>query len=401
MVGSGVFTTSGLLLKNLEAPSRVLWAWAIGGLVALLGALSYGALGRRIPESGGEYLFLSRTFHPALGYIAGWISLLVGFSAPMAAAAYGFGAYVSPWFPEGSIKWAGTLLMTFVAVVHAVRVSPGAWMQNVAVLIKVCLILLCIGLGLSQVSPDMPAAPPTGGGWGVFAVSLVLVSFSYSGWNAVVYLGGEVRQPERNLPWAMLIGTVVVTVLYTGVNLVCLLAADPEVLKNSVDVGRIAAVALGGESWGRAVSLLVALAMATSVSAAIMAGPRVYERMAADGFLPAWLKGGEEPPRVSIAFQFLVALGMLWTTTFEVLLTFIGFTLSLSTACTVAGLIRLRLREGPSLRVPGWPVVPFLFLAFVLFMSWHTMTFQRLAAFYGFLTIGAGAAGYFLTGRKS
>ena len=137
MVGTGVFTTSGFLLADLRSPLRVLLIWAGGGLLASLGALSYGALARRIPESGGEYLFLSRTLHPAAGYMAGWISLLVGFSAPLAFAAFAFGEYSKPWWPSCPPRLSGTLLVLVLSAVHAAHVKRGAWVQNAAVLVKV------------------------------------------------------------------------------------------------------------------------------------------------------------------------------------------------------------------------------------------------------------------------
>jgi basic amino acid/polyamine antiporter, APA family len=383
MVGTGVFTTSGFLLGDLKSPWTVLAAWGVGGLIAMLGALCYGALARRIPESGGEYVFLSRTLHPWAGCAAGWVSLLVGFSAPLAAAAIAFGEYAKPWLPAGEIHlpgtarvlpWpqaAGTLLVLVFTALHAAHVQRGAWVQNGAVVLKVVLIGLFVAFGLThlqgQESLGQPARPVSD-----FAISLVWISFSYSGWNAAIYLGGEIRDPERNLPLSMLLGTGLVMLLYVTLNAVFVFSTAPANLAGKLEVGRIAAQAVGGPGLASAVTALVALVLVSSVSSLIMAGPRVYARMAADGYLPRWLAAGEGPPRAAIALQAVLALAMLWTATYGQLLTAIGFTLSLSTAATVAGLMRLRLREGPRLRVPGWPWVPLLFLAFVLFMAAFT-----------------------------
>src|SRR5437867_6804848 len=145
MIGTGVFTTSGLLLEELKSPGRVLVTWGLGGVLAALGALSYGALARRIPESGGEYLFLSRTLHPAMGYIAGWISLLVGFSAPLAAVAFAFGEYIKPWLPGWPASLSGSVLLVVFAAVHALHVQRGAWVQSAAVLVKLLLIVFFVG----------------------------------------------------------------------------------------------------------------------------------------------------------------------------------------------------------------------------------------------------------------
>ena len=212
MLGTGVFTTSGFLLADLKSPWLVLAAWVVGGLVAMLGALSYGALARHIPESGGEYLFLSRTLHPAAGYVAGWISLLVGFSAPLAAAANAFGVYTKDWIPGISPPVLGTLLLIVMSAVHAWNVRHGAAVQNLAVLLKVLLIAAFVCFGVARI-PGAPADVSATFSLPAFAMSLVWVSFSYAGWNAVIYLGGEVTNPERNLPRSLLTGTLLVTAI--------------------------------------------------------------------------------------------------------------------------------------------------------------------------------------------
>src|SRR6188768_2751644 len=153
MIGTGVFTTSGFLLADLRSPWIVLAAWAVVGVIAALGALNYGALARRIPESGGGYLFLSRTLHPAAGYLAGWVSLLVGFSAPLAAAAFAFGEYARPWLQGWSPRASGTMLLIAFSLVHAAHVRRGAWVQNVAVVLKVVLILIFIGVAFPRLMP--------------------------------------------------------------------------------------------------------------------------------------------------------------------------------------------------------------------------------------------------------
>lgn len=394
MIGTGVFTTSGFLLGDLGSADTVLAAWAVGGVIAALGALSYGALARRIPESGGEYLFLSWTVHPAAGFLAGWISLLVGFSAPMAAAAMAFGEYTKTWVPGWNPRATGTALLVGLSVLHAVRVAPGAWVQNVAVVLKAVLIAVFIGLACGRlpvpgVVETVAAAGP--GVWSpAFAVSLVWVSFSYAGWNAAIYVGGEIRDAERNLPRALLAGALLVTALYLGLNFVFLRAVPAAELVGQLEVGRIAAQALGGPVWAEAVTALVALGLLTSVSAMVMAGPRVYARMAGDGYLPAWLGCAEGAPRAAIGFQLAVALVMLWTATYKSLLTYIGFTLSLSTAATVVGLMRLRCREGASLRVPGWPWVPGLFVASVVWMAVFSVARQPFESGLGLATLGVG-----------
>jgi len=401
MIGSGVFTTSGLLLAELHSPFRVLAVWLGGGILALLGALCYGALARQFPESGGEYLFLTRTVHPAAGYFAGWVSLLVGFSAPLAAVALTFGEYTKRWLPTGTPPaLTGSFLLGIFTAVHALEVRRGAWVQNAAVLVKLLLIILL--LALASASLRVSFSPPTESlSVGSFAVSLVWVSFSYSGWNAAVYIGSEVRAPERNLPCAMALGAASVTILYLALNTVFVCAAPVEQLAGKLDVARVAAFALGGRALADWVTGLTCLALATSVSSMVMAGPRVYARMADDGCFPCWFRfPAHGPPRHSMLLQTGLAMAMLWSATFQSLLTYIGFTLGLCTAASVAGLIRLRCRKGGQVSVPGWPIVPTLFLASTVLITAFTVTQKPAESAVGLGTLLLGWLAWHFAGGK-
>ncbi len=400
MIGSGVFMTSGFLLADLGSRWAVLLVWVAGGIVAMMGTLCYGALARRLPESGGEYYFLAQTLHPAAGYVAGWISLLVGFSAPLAAAAMGFGEYTKSWWPGVAPRAVGTALLVLFAGVHAFHVQRGAWVQNMAVLVKLVLFAVflyfgstrMLGLAPESVAPTAPIS--------AFGLSLVWVSFSYSGWNAAVYIGGEIRDPERNLPRSLMLGTAVVTFLYLALNAVFVYAAPISQLSGQPEIARIAADAIGGPAWAEAITVLAALALMTTISSLVMAGPRVYARMAIDGYLPQWMKSGGAAPRAAIALQVAVSLAMLWTATFENLLTYIGFTLSLSTAAAVIGLMRMRRREGPGLPVPGWPWVPGAFVIIVLAMTAMALQLRPMASLVGLGTIALGLLGWLVQRRS-
>ena len=398
MIGSGVFSTSGFLLADLGSPWFVLAAWAVGGVQAALGALCYGSLARRIPESGGEYCFLSRTLHPAAGYVAGWISLLVGFSAPLAASAFAFGKYAQPWLGGVSPALSGTMVILLCAGVHAIEVRRGAQAQNWTVFINVALILIFVGLAFVHMKPYAPEAHPDFS-LSTFAVSLIWVSFSYSGWNAAVYIGGEVREPERNLPKALLLGTTIVAALYLALNTVFVFAAPLADLSGQLEVGRIAARAIGGSALEESVAVVISLVLISSASSMVMAGPRVCAKMAADGYLPAWLTAPKGPPRIAIFLQAALATLMLWTSSFEALLTYIGFTLGISTAATVVALLVLRHREGDALRVPGFPVVPWLFLAGVIAMTVFTVVQKPVDSLVGFGTILAGLIAWLFNRR--
>jgi APA family basic amino acid/polyamine antiporter len=372
MIGTGVFTTSGLLLQSLGSRVAVLAVWAAGGLIAALGSLCYAALARRLPESGGEYLFLSRTLHPVAGCLAGYVTLLAGFAAPSAAAALAFAEYLRPVLPAGSSpRVTASLLLAAAVAVHAIDLRTAARLQTAAVVTELALILAFVAGGAIHLNAPAPAAPAALPPAGAIALGLVMVSYSYSGWNQAVYLAGEVRDPLRTLPRALVGGALLVTLLYLALNIVFLFAVPPAELAGRVDVGRLAAETIGGPRLAAAVSALIVYALVTFVSSMTMAGPHICARMSADGYLPRALAARPgQPPRAALAVQLALGIALVWTAAFDRLLTYVGFALGLSTAATVAGLVRLRRREGAqAVPVWGWPWVPALFLTFVLSAS--------------------------------
>lgn len=381
MVGAGVFTTSGFALADLGSRGLVLTAWAVGGVLALLGALCYGALAAHLRESGGEYLFLSRTLHPVAGFLAGWISLWAGFTGAIALAAETVQTYLADWLPAGfPPDLLGSALIVIAGVLHAVRVAPGARAQNVAVAVKLVLLTALtvwgawvigqrgVPAGALDAAADgavgnAPAAAAQAVGLGAFVTTLMWISLSYSGWNAAVYVAGEARDPQRTLPRALLLGTVAVTLLYLGWNGVLVGAAPVAELAGQQDIGAVAAQALGGDTLAGAVRILLALALWTSISSMVMIGPRVYAQMAEDGCLPRTLAFRGEAPRAAIVLQVVLAVAVLWASGLREQLTNLGWILGLSTAAAVAGLLRERARVGrEALRIPGGPAVAWLFL---------------------------------------
>jgi APA family basic amino acid/polyamine antiporter len=393
MVGAGVFTTSGFALADLHRREVVLLGWLLGGIVATCGALCYGALARAIPESGGEYTFLSRTVHPLVGVAAGWVSLIAGFTAPIAVTALGLQSYLSSTFAlRGDPRWIGTGAIVLAGLLHGLRLRPGVMAQNAAVALKLTLIATFVLIGTWQL-PMLPreVLPPESPDLGDFAVTLVWISFAYSGWNAGVYVAGEVRDPERNLPRALLLGTGVVTAAYLALNGVFLYSAHFHQLAGRAEVGAIAADALGGANLRRFLTLIVAIALFTSVSSMVMAGPRVYARMAADGVLPRAFEFEGEVPARSVVLQVCLSVAVVWIAGLRELLSYVGFTLGLCAAATVLGLVRLRLREGKErVPVPGWPVVPALYVGVTLFASAYLAQREPRQALIGAATAALG-----------
>lgn len=405
MVGVGVFTTSGYLLADLGRPFWVLLAWLVGGMIAVFGALSYGAIARRMPESGGEYYFLSRAIHPLLGFLAGWVSLLAGFTAPIAAAALALDAYSRYAFGvTGPSELIATGTIVIAALMHGVRLGYGVWIQNLAVGLKIVLIITFVVIGASKlpvsVSPEM-TAPEEAFNFGAFAVALVWISFAYSGWNAAVYVGSEVRQPQQTLLWSLVFGTCIVIATYLGLNAVFVYAAPIDQLANRAEIGAIAAQAIGGDELRRIASGLVVLALFTSVSAMLMAGPRVYARMAEDGLFPRLFTSTGDVPTAAVVLQAGLATLVVWISQLRELLGYIGFTLGLSTILTVIALVSLRWREGPE-RVPisGYPWIPLVFALATLITSGFMLLREPLEALLGLATITSGIPIYYFLRRR-
>lgn len=389
MIGTGIFTSTGYQIADMPSRSIILLAWLVGGGMALLGALCYGALARQLPESGGEYFFLSKTIHPSVGYISGWISLLVGFSAPIAAAAYGTGVYCQEWLQGVDPKWIGTVAVLLLGILHGIGVREGVMVQNLVVVFKIVMLIGFIGWSLLHL-PSPEQVPAWDLDWGTFSVSLVWIYFAYSGWNAAVYIGGEVRDPDRNLPRAMTFGTIIVVVLYLALNGVFLWSGSLESMAGREDVARVAAESIGGQGLAQWVTLIILVSLMTSISAMLMAGPRVYAKMAEDGYLPRWMKSAQPPGWGNISLQIFVALLLLWIPTFKDLLAYIGFTLGIGTALTVLGLVKLKMKVHPNLNVPGWPIVPLLFLVMVLWVTVFSIWRQPVPSLYGVLTLLVG-----------
>ncbi len=370
MIGAGVFTTSGFALADLGSPRYVMLAWALGGLVAVLGALCYGALAARISESGGEYMFLSRTLHPAVGFLAGWVSIWAGFTGAIAFAAEATQTYAAPWIPDAvPLDLVGSAVIVLTGFLHTSGVRRGAWVQNGVVLVKLAMLLGLIAVGASQLTPQ-PIVAPQAFSFGTFTVTMMWVSLSYSGWNAAVYVAGEARDPARTLPRSMLFAALLVTALYLALNAIFVYAAPLEELAGTQDIAAVAAAALGGHALESFVRVVLVVALVTSVSSLVMIGPRVIAQMAGDGLLPKRLAFTGDVPATAIWTQVGLAVAILWASGLREQLTNLGWILSLFTALAVLGLFRLRVREGArTVPVPGYPFVPLAFLVIVVVLT--------------------------------
>ncbi len=406
MVGAGVFTTSGFALGDLGSANRVVAAWIVGGLIALAGAVSYGGLVRRMTESGGEYLFLSRVIHPVAGFIAGWVSLLAGFTGAIAFAALTFETYAFPtrpdWLPSGV---AASALVVVAALLHGVRVRTGAVAQNVAVVLKVALLMGFL-LFAGFVAVTEGAAPvtvvPGPFSLSAFAGSLVWISLSYSGFNAAVYVAGEAKDAQRNAPRALWIGTLVVTALYVALNAAFVYLPSFESVVGKQDVAAAAAQAIGGDSAALAIRVIIVIALVTSVFSLIMAGPRVYARMADDGVLPGIFRfQGTEAPTAAIFGQAALAILLISLSDLRGLLGYLGFTLSISAALSVASLFILAKREGrQAIAVPGYPFTPLFYVIVTLVLAGIAGARDPMQLLAAVVTIASGSVAYYFVKKR-
>ena len=379
MIGTGIFTTTGLMVAMGAGGGDILLAWLLGGIVALCGALCYGEIGANLPRSGGEYYYLSRLLHPSLGVISGWVSLVVGFAAPIAASAMAMHLYVARIVPGWPVRSMAVLTILLLSILHSFDVRLGGRVQSGLIAVQVILLLAFIVGALlrsDQSAGSLTQFNPSFWSSSAFAVVLIFVSFAYSGWNAAAYVGGEIRNPERTLPRSLLLGTGIVAVLYVLVNVSYLSAVSLAQLSGVKEVAHVAGQRLWGTTGGDLVSALIALTLISPVSAYVMIGPRVLEAMSSDGFMPRSFSrlNRRNVPATAVFVQAALAAIIAVTSSFGPLLIYIGFTLTIFAALTVLSLFRLRRRAGIKRVCIGYPVTPLIFLAFAL---WATVWSAR------------------------
>ncbi len=416
MVGTGVFTSLGFQLVDIQSGFVILVLWALAGLIAVSGAMTYAELGAAFPRSGGEYNFLSRIYHPAVGFVAGWISVTVGFAGPSALAAMTFAAYStsildvsdSVWL-ERAIAVSLVLALTFV---HAGRRRNSGGVQVIFTILKVAVIIgFCLFAVLLIDEPQPVRFLPTEGDGalfvgGAFAVSLIYVSYAYTGWNAATYLSSELEDPQRRLPLILLTGTLVVTLMYVALNFIFLYAAPMDELKGQVEVGLIAANAAFGEIGGRFAGLVLAMLLISTVSAMMMAGPRVLQVMGEDFKVLRRIARVNDDgiPDTAIYIQSFLAVLFILTSSFESVLLFAGFTLALSSFVTVSGVFVLRWRQ-PELERPYRtflsPLPPLIYLALMGWTLSFVLVNRPVEGLFGLGAILSGLLVYVLLRRSN
>ena len=391
MIGTGVYTSLGLQVAGIHSLTALLFIWITGGLVALCGALCYGELAARMPRSGGEYIFLSRIFHPSLGFMSGFISITIGFAAPLAIAAIAFGSYGGNLIPLPPINLAVSVII-LLTLINLSSFRTGVNFNFVFTGLNLLLILLmCVaglisgpyeGFKLSLSGEDLrQVVSPS------FAISLVYVSFAYSGWNSATYITHQIVNPVRNLPRILILGTLIVMTLYTLLNFVFLYTVPLGNLEGAIDVAYLAAVNIFGPSGGIYIAILISIGLIASMNSLLIFGPRVSQALAND--YPALRILGSEnksgSPHLAILLLTGISLILVFTSTFEQIMSLLGFSLSLFTILSVIGLLvvrKLLKTNGDGIyHTPGYPWVPAFFIlvegsmAFYIFLNkpWQSL----------------------------
>ena len=429
MIGTGVFTSIGFQLlpfpNGIPDPFAILSVWLLGGLIALCGAVAYAEIATSLKESGGEYLFLSKIYHPALGFTSGWISLFAGFGAPIAVAAMAIGTYSAPVlgidtsiiyfigdFEIHQYKLVSILCVIVVSAVHMIGVKTGGIVQNILTGIKLSLIVFfCLmPFIFSGYEPSGVSFVPSSNSWDMifslpFAGALVYVMYAYSGWNASAYIAGNMENPKRNLPLSLFVGTTVVMICYVLLNAVFLYTTPIGSMVGNKEIGNIVSNHVLGIEWGYFFAAIFSLALLSTMSAMVIAGPRVTEKMGIDYTFFSWLtrKGKGGTPIFAIILQAVFSIIMIVVASFEAMIQYIGITLLIFSMLTVIGVFILRYRH-PEMERPvkawGYPITPAIF---VIATCWMIVFFAMADPYklvYSLLTIVSGLLIFFLIQKK-
>lgn len=422
MIGTGIFVTTGEILGMTQNSFVVLILWLLGGMIAISGTMAYAELSAMMPDVGGEYLFLRNIFGLLPAFLTGWISLIVGFSASIASSALAFSTYLSkfaasnqlaflaeylqePWLP----KAIAIFLIIFFGIIHALGVEEGSKVQNVLTVIKLGVVALFVFIGIffidysrvdrlltnhhpQGIIPDMPT----------MSLSLLIIMWAFSGWNGATYIAGEIKDPEKNLPRALFLGTLLTTIFYIALNIIFLLSADYEVIKGQKAIGEVAASHLFGKNISSIFTGGILLILLSSISVQMMIGPRVYYAMARDNVIfkeLAIVSKRFQTPIFAILVQTIISITYVAFVNLEWLMIYMGFSLSIFPVLTVIGLIYMRRKFPEKARphkVPFYPWLPLFFIIMSVAMMVTALTKWTESSQFALLVLFSGIPVYFI-----
>lgn len=402
MIGTGVFTSLGFQLSSSQNSFTILILWAAGGLLALFGAFAYAELGTHYKESGGDYIYLSRVFHPLLGYLSAWAGLIVGFSAPVALAAMAFTKYLSPFGLHDS-KWLAIAVIIMIGLMHSFTIRHSSRFQNITTVIKVIFIVVLIMLGFALSNNDGNAFNFSNS-WQQeirqpgFAVSMIYVSFAYTGWNAAAYVAEEIAEPHKNLPKALIGSTLFVAVVYVLFQFALLKNATVMEMQDKEEVTFIAFNNLLGSAGGKWVSVFIAVQLIATISSYLWVGPRVTHAMAKEYHLwkPLAKENKHHIPVRAVWLHVIISIVLAVSGSFEKVLLYAGFVLQLMASLTVAASLFLKKKDdGNIFKSPLKPVLQIIFLLFNLAVLVFTMYDRPVESFVGIGILITGIIVYF------
>jgi APA family basic amino acid/polyamine antiporter len=407
MIGTGAFTSLGFQLKDLENPTIILILWVLGGLIALSGAFSYAEIGTHIQRSGGEYAFLTKLFHPLVGYLSGWISITVGFAAPIALSAMAFVAYF-PYF-DLNPKWTSIILIAVITLIHTKNLGLSSKFQNISTLFKVGVIVVLIFIGIWLEPTFDNVGFLTNSDYSnlispAFAVALIYVSYSYSGWNAAAYITEEFKNPKKSLPVALIGGTLIVTVLYALLQYVFLKHVPIPELKGQLNVGTIAMNKMIGADYGRLFGLAISLLLISGISAMVWVGSRVTSSIAKGHRFWNYFKTERNNiPQRALWLQFGISALLILTGTFEQILIYCGILLTMSSMATVIGVFKLRYQQKKEqtdrFKSPLFPLFQLIFIILSLWMIVYAFINSPFEVIVGFGNILIGFLTYWWSNK--
>lgn len=411
MIGTGVFTSLGYQVGPIPSGFAILMLWAVGGVVALSGAFTYAEIATTLKKSGGEYFYLGKIFHPALGFVAGWMSLLVGFAGAISAVAIAIGAYSTVAFgiPTKVIAVAAILV---VSAIHWFGVKTGGRAQTILTSTKLLLIaFFCIApFFIRDELKSGVSYFPHAGDWTLiispgFAISLVFVVYAYTGWNAAAYIAGNLENAARNLPRALILGTLTVAIVYLSLNAMFLYSATFRELDGQNDIGNVVAIKLFGSQLGALFSMLFSIALLSTLSAMTIAGPRVTEAMGEDYpiFVSLAKKNRFDMPYIAIVVQAVWSIFLVLVSSFKEIIQYISVSLSIFSMLTVLGVFMLR-RNFPSAErpysLPLYPLPPLIFTACTCWMIYYVTSDDPRIILYSLATMVPGLILYFVARKK-
>ena len=430
MIGIGIFVTTGAIAETLPSPGGVLLVWVLGGLLALTGALSCAELSASLPYAGGDYIYIREAYGKLIGFLSGWSSFLVTFSGAIAFLAVGFNGFMSFFFPVlGSneplfslnvlgLSIQGTIGNLFSIVVvllisglHCLGVRQGTITQNILTTLKIGALLGIILLGVLFGKGDTAHFSPLFdwqkiGNFSVFAAAFIPAIFAYSGWNAVIYIAGEVKEPEKNLPKALLWANLLVITLYLAINVVYIYGVPVTEMKGALRVSEVATTALFGYQTSAWITAIITVSILGALNVVTMLGPRIYYAMARDGVFFKRLAEVHPTfgtPARAIMLQAIWACLLILTGTFGTLFTYVSVIITLFSALTVGSVIVLRYKR-PRLKRPyklwGYPIVPILFIAAHIWIVWGSVTEKPYETLIGLFIVCLGIPAYLIWQKK-